>query len=83
MRVSRLVSAPNWHYAVGEIVLIVVGVTVALAATSWYEGQQEQRDEIVVLQQLRQTLSEDLQEIGDLRVGPAIRVALDSQISTP
>ena len=64
MRVSRLVSAPNWPYAVGEVVLIVVGITIALAATSWYEGRQERRDEILVLQQLRQTLSEDLQDIN-------------------
>ena len=64
MRASRLVSAPNWRYAIGEIVLIVVGVTIALAATSWYESRQERRDELVILQQLRQTLSEDLQEIN-------------------
>ncbi len=31
MKISRLVSAPNWRYAVGEVVLIVVGVTIALA----------------------------------------------------
>ena len=64
MRMSRLVSAPNWRYAVGEVVLIVVAVTIALAATSWYEGRQERRDEAVILQQLRQTLSADLQEIN-------------------
>ncbi len=64
MRVSRLVSAPNWRYAVGEIVLIVIAVTIALAATSWYEGRQDRRDEVVILQQLRQTLGKDLQEIN-------------------
>ena len=64
MRVSRLVSAPNWRYAVGEVALIVVGVTIALAGTSWYEGRQERRDEVLVLQQLRLTLSEDLQDIN-------------------
>ena len=64
MRASRLVSAPNWRYAVGEVVLIVVAVTIALTGTSWYEGRQERRDEILILQQLRQTLSEDLQEIN-------------------
>ena len=66
MRLSRLISAPNWRYAVGEVVLIVVGVTIALAGTSWYEGRQERRDEILVLQQLRQTLSEDLVEIESI-----------------
>ena len=65
MRVSRVVSAPNWRYAVGEIVLIFIGVTIALAASSWYEGRQERRDEILVLQQLRQTLNEDLKEINE------------------
>lgn len=64
MRVSRLVSAPSWRYAIGEIALIVVGVTIALAASSWYEGRQERRNEILILQQLRQTLGEDLQDIN-------------------
>ena len=64
MRASRLVSAPNWRYAIGEVFLIVVGVTIALAATSWYEGRQERRVEVLILQQLRQTLSEDLQNIN-------------------
>ena len=64
MRLSRLVSAPNWRYAVGEVALIVVGVTIALAGTSWYEGRQERRDEVLIMQQLRLTLSEDLQDIN-------------------
>lgn len=64
MRVSRIVSAPNWRYAIGEVILIVVAVTIALAATSWYESRQERRDEVVILQQLRQTLGEDLLEIN-------------------
>jgi hypothetical protein len=64
MRVSRLVSAPNWRYALGEVALIVVGVTIALAGTSWYEGRQDRRDEILILQQIHQTLSEDLQRIN-------------------
>lgn len=65
MRVSRLISATNWRYAIGEIFLIVVGVTIALAATSWFEGRQERGNEILVLQQLHQTLSEDLQTINE------------------
>ena len=63
MTMSRLVSTSAWRYAVGEVVLIVVGVTIALAATSWYEGRQQRRDEVALLQQLRRTLAEDLQDI--------------------
>lgn len=64
MRLKQLVSAPNRRYAIGEIVLIVVGVTIALAATAWYDGRQERRDEVLILRQLRQTLIDDLQEIN-------------------
>ncbi len=50
----------NWRYALGEVFLIVVGVTIALAASSWYEGRKDIRDEQRVLQQLHQTLEQDL-----------------------
>ena len=53
----------NWRYALGEIILIVVGVTIALAASSWYEGRKDMRDERRVLQQLHQTLEEDLAQL--------------------
>jgi len=49
-------------YAVGEVLLIVVGVTIALAANSWYGDRQERRDELQVLMQLQQALEIDLDE---------------------
>lgn len=64
MRVSQVISAPNWRYAVGELALIVAGVLIALAATSWYEDQVQRRDEILILEQLRETLSDDLRDIN-------------------
>lgn len=63
MRIGRIASVANWRYAIGEILLIVIGVSIALAATSWYEQRLDRRDEIQVLEQLHQTLTEDLQEI--------------------
>ena len=63
MRVSRLVSASNWRYAIGEVVLIVVGVSIALAASSWYENRQLRGDEFAALAQLQATLREDLDRI--------------------
>ena len=62
MRLGRVVNATNWKYAIGEIVLIVVGVTIALAANSWYAARQERSDEIQVLRQLKQALQVDLAE---------------------
>ncbi len=63
MRVVRVMNAANWKYAVGEVLLIVVGVTIALAGNSWYEDRQKRRDELQVLEQLRQALTVDLAEI--------------------
>jgi len=53
----------NWKYAFGEILLIVIGVTIALAGTAWYEERGHRIEEISVLQQLRETLEEDLQDV--------------------
>lgn len=61
MRPSRIISAPNWKYAFGEILLIVVGVSLALMASSWYESEQEREDEVVALRQLRIALEADLE----------------------
>jgi hypothetical protein len=33
MRLAWIVDATNWNFAFGEVFLIVVGVTIALAAT--------------------------------------------------
>jgi type II secretory pathway pseudopilin PulG len=62
MRPGRVFGAASWKSAIGELLLIVVGVTIALAASSWYEDRQERRKEKQVLEQLRQALEVDLQE---------------------
>ena len=65
MRASRIIRATNWKYAVGEIFLIVVGITLALMATSSYENWQERRYESLVLKQLRVALESDLELFAD------------------
>ncbi len=61
MRISRILAAANWKYAVGEVFLIVVAITLALMANSWYENSQERRYEVLVLQQIRDALESDLE----------------------
>ena len=61
MRVSRIIRATSWKYAVGEVFLIVVGITLALMATSRYENWQERRYESLVLEQLKVALQSDLE----------------------
>jgi hypothetical protein len=63
MRTSRLVNAVNWRYAVGEILLIVVGVSIALAISSWWEYRQARNDEAKILLQFEQTIEGDIERM--------------------
>ena len=65
MRLPRIAAATNWRYAVGEAILIVVGITLALTADSWFENLQERRYETLVLQQLKTGLESDLELFDD------------------
>lgn len=68
MRLTELPNRFDWKYAIGEVALIVIGITIALAANSWYEGQKDLRDERVLLRQMHQTLKEDLEELSQRSV---------------
>ena len=60
MRISRIFRAVGWRSALGELVLIVAGVSIALAGTAWFEEWQERADEVEVLLQLAEALEDDL-----------------------
>jgi hypothetical protein len=57
-------GATSWRSAIGELVLIIGGVTIALAASSWYDDRQERTDERLVLNQLARALEVDLEELS-------------------
>lgn len=46
----------NWTYALGEVLLIVVGVTLALAASSWYQVRQDGIDEQLFMSRLHEDI---------------------------
>ena len=59
MRMTRILTATNWRYALGELILIVSGILIAIAANSWYEDRALRSEEIRVLRQIGQSLEED------------------------
>lgn len=63
MRLSRIISAANWRYALGELILIVSGILIAIAANSWYENRALRSEEIRVLSQIGISLEEDHQTL--------------------
>jgi len=67
MRLTRIITTMNWRYAIGEVLLIVVGISIALGANSWYENRKERADERAVLQQLSESLQVDLDNFEEHR----------------
>ncbi len=63
MRITRMINAVNWRYAVGEIFLIATGVLLALAATDWQERRVARQSEIAILMELASHLKDDLEEL--------------------
>jgi hypothetical protein len=55
----------NWRYAVGEVLLIVIGISIALAANSWWEERKERVEERSVLRQISASLQTDLERYED------------------
>lgn len=51
-QIRRLLLVANWKHALGEFMLIVAGVLVALAANAWWEGQKDRERERIYLTQL-------------------------------
>lgn len=54
-------------YAVGEILLVVVGIFIALQIDTWYEDKQNQRKLNGYLENISQGISEDIQRLNDLK----------------
>ncbi len=49
----------NWTYYLGELVIIVVGIMLSFLLNEWRLGRQEQKQERVILENIRENLQED------------------------
>ncbi len=60
MRLPALVKPFNWKYALGEFVLIVAGILIALWLNDWNQDRRDRRTELQLLREMRVALAEDL-----------------------
>ena len=65
MRLTRTIKTMNWRYAIGEVFLIVVGISIALGANAWWENRLERLEERSVLATLKRSLQIDLREFEE------------------
>ena len=54
----------NWKYAAGEVILIFIGITLAIAFQNWNENQKQSKLEKTVLKQLKISLQNDLKDVN-------------------
>ena len=66
MRMNRIAQSFSWKYAIGEILLIVIGVTIALAVDSWNTERERRTEEIKVLEQLLASLQNDRAALAEM-----------------
>ncbi len=62
----RLFKNWNWAYVLGELLLITIGVLFALSIGNWNQKKEETKKEAFHLQDLRQNLQADLNELESI-----------------
>lgn len=50
----------NWSYAIGELLIVTVGVLIALAISEWNNDRLERAEEVVIVERLVSDLQSDL-----------------------
>ena len=54
------------RYAIGEIVLVVIGILIALSINNWNEGRKSRHLEYVTLSELKKNIEADLMELSNV-----------------
>ncbi|WP_299126385.1 DUF6090 family protein [uncultured Winogradskyella sp.] len=55
-------------YAIGEIVLVVIGILIALGINNWNEQQKIAKEETSMLKELKNSISQDIQQLNSLNM---------------
>jgi hypothetical protein len=55
----------NWKYAIGELLIVTVGILIAFGLNNWAQGKLEDRKQTVYLKSLSDDLSADLEVLKD------------------
>ncbi len=63
MRPEKLIHSLNWRYAMGELLLIILGILIALAISDWNDRRLQHQQEQALLREVRTTLEADLAEL--------------------
>ena len=60
MRASKIIRARSVRHAIGEILLIVTGILIALAVSDWHDRKLQRGEELLLLGEIQAALTIDL-----------------------
>jgi hypothetical protein len=69
-----------FFYALGEIILIMIGILLALQVNNWNEKQKQEKEIDSYLQSMKKNLQEDLVDLRDLNALSAFKLRSISYI---
>ena len=58
-------TSKYFKYAIGEIILVVIGILIALSINNWNESRKENIQELVLLKQLRTEFKSNLEQLDE------------------
>ena len=50
----------NWRYALGEILIVILGITIAFSLNSWAENTKSKKEQVKYLEYLQKDLESDI-----------------------
>ena len=75
-------TSKYFKYAIGEIVLVVIGILIALTINNWNENAKKSNEEDILIRQINYDLENNKSELIDLRERLEVnRKGIDSLLS--
>lgn len=74
LRFAKNIKSFNWHYALGEVVLIFVGITLAIWFDAWSADRADKNKRDRYLTDLKQDLQKDINEYDSLLLANNTRI---------
>ena len=59
----------NWRYTIGEIIIVIIGISIAFALNNWKEGIENEKTKIEYLQNLSTDITTEIKQLGELSNG--------------
>ena len=69
------------RYAIGEIVLVVIGILIALQINNWNEERKREKAEVILLEQLKTDLKKSQTELEEIKDFYLQRARISAQVT--